>query len=416
MKNTLDAHFVRNTVGISIGEFLWGMGFPVLIESTFLQVFLSAEGASNTVIGLTGTIYFLSISVMPLFSAWFSSRYARKRTLLVLLHIVPSLSILFLGLFYYLFGARFNVVNVFLVYYLLFSVSIALTLPVWQHYVVKIFSEKKRLKGFSVMMMTQNAAKLCAGLCISFLITARGFSLDTAALLFTLTGIVFTVGSFAYAFTYEEPDEKYDIEIRHPFHYVHHYTRHIFKNRAVKFFILSDLEFFSVTAVFAFYARFAVEEAHVSKSIAGGAFAAVAFAGAVCASLMFGFFWQSNVKGKLYASKFVSLAGVLLLLIFESMLAFYIASFFIGFSRGSRSMLFSPCVQKLSGLSDASAYYAIIPLLMLPFSSGLPIGTGKLIDVISGGAGYRISFSILAGLILLSIYFLKETDYPESSG
>lgn len=415
MQKRLDEHFFRNTAGISIGEFLWGMGLPVLLESTFLQVFLSSEGASNTIIGFSGTIFSISISVMPLFAAWFSSRYARKRTLVVLLHIAPSLSVLFLGLFYFIFGAKFNPVNVFLLFFLLFSVSLGLTLPVWQNYVVKIFSENKRLKGLSVMMVSQNAAKLCAGLLISVLITSRGFSLDTAALLFTLTGIVFLAGSAGYGFTYEEPDEKYDVEIRHPFHYVTHYAGHIFKNRAVKFFMLSDLEFISIGAVFAFYARYAVENAHVSKTTAGGLFAAVAFAGAVSASVLYGFLWRSKIKSKLYVSKIVSLSGVMLLIIFQSLPVFYIVSFMLGFSRGSRTLLFSPCIKKISGLADASAYYAIIPLIMLPVSAGLPVGVGRMIDSIPGAYAYRISFIVPAALILLSFYFLKRTDYPESS-
>jgi MFS family permease len=416
MKSTLDEHFVRNTAGISAGEFFWGMGLPVLVESTFLQVFLSSEGASNTVIGFCGAVYFLALSVMPLFSAWFSSRYSRKRTLVVLLHVVPSFSILFLGLFYFVFGARYDAVRVFLIFFLVFSFSLGLTLPVWQNYVVKIFSEKKRLRGFSVMMMSTNAAKLCAGLSITFLITAKGFSLNTAALLFTLTGVLFIIGSAAYAFTYEEPDAPDGAEIRHPVHYVLHYSGHILKNRPAVCFMLSDIEFYSISAAFAFYARYAVEEARVPSVEAGGIFAAIAFSGAVAASLMYGFFWRSKIKSKLYLAKFVSLAGLVLLVVSKSMTAFYLVSFLIGFSRGSRSMLNAPCIKRLSGLSDASPYFAIIPLLMIPFSSGISVGAGKYIDWAGGGNSYRICFAVLAGLVLLSLLFLVKTDYPERRG
>jgi hypothetical protein len=35
-----DLYFLQNVFGISTVEFFWGLGLPVVVESTFLQLFL----------------------------------------------------------------------------------------------------------------------------------------------------------------------------------------------------------------------------------------------------------------------------------------------------------------------------------------------------------------------------------------
>ena len=42
-----DRYYIRNVFGISAVEFLWGLGLPVVVESTFLQLFLKNLGASG---------------------------------------------------------------------------------------------------------------------------------------------------------------------------------------------------------------------------------------------------------------------------------------------------------------------------------------------------------------------------------
>ena len=55
----MDQYFRRNTVGISSVEFFWGLGIPVVMESTFLQLFLRNLGANNFLIGLIPSLSFL---------------------------------------------------------------------------------------------------------------------------------------------------------------------------------------------------------------------------------------------------------------------------------------------------------------------------------------------------------------------
>jgi len=45
-QSDINRYYHRNVFGISAVEFLWGLGLPVVIESTFLQLFLKNMGAS----------------------------------------------------------------------------------------------------------------------------------------------------------------------------------------------------------------------------------------------------------------------------------------------------------------------------------------------------------------------------------
>jgi predicted MFS family arabinose efflux permease len=416
-KISLDTYFLRNALGVSLSEFFWGIGIPILLESTFLQLFLAGQGASNTVIGFSGTIFSVSISIMPLFAAFFASGFQRKKMLVIVIHLFPSAAILLLGLFYFVFGAKYNTITVFLVFFLVFSITLGFTMPVWQNYIVKIFTPAKRLQGLSFMMISQNGAKLLSGIIIAGIIASFGMTLRISAYLFICTGIVFVIGSLLYFITYEQSDSKPDVEIRHPLHYVKHHIKHIFKNKPMLWYIVHDIEFFAIVTVFSFYARYATEHKGISASDAGGIFVILAFAGAVSANILFGFIWSGHIKNKLYFAKVCSFAGILLLVIHPAPYIFLMVSFLLGFSRGARFILYTSAVKLLSGLEDASSYYAIIPLITIIVSGGFPLLAGRSIDFLGflGGDAYRITFILYLLIVLTGFFALKQTVFPEES-
>ena len=69
-----DRYFLQNVIGISGVEFLYGLGLPVVVESTFLQIFLKKLGASNFAIGPILTLPFAVI--LPLVTGKFLDHYA----------------------------------------------------------------------------------------------------------------------------------------------------------------------------------------------------------------------------------------------------------------------------------------------------------------------------------------------------
>jgi hypothetical protein len=92
---------------------------------------------------------------------------------------------------------------------------------------------------------------------------------------------------------------------------------------------------------------------------------------------------------------------------------FYLASFLLGLSRGARLLVYPPAVKKLSGLSDSTSYFAIGPILTLPFAVILPLVTGKFLDhnaALQAGA-YRMVFLTAALLIFFTLLSILKTNF-----
>lgn len=99
-----DHYFLQNVIGISAVEFLWGLGLPIVIESTFLQLFLKSLGASSFAIGLIPFFFFIGSSVFALLSSYLTSGLAFKRQAVIILHLVSGASLLLFGISLFVFG------------------------------------------------------------------------------------------------------------------------------------------------------------------------------------------------------------------------------------------------------------------------------------------------------------------------
>jgi hypothetical protein len=80
-------------------------------------------------------------------------------------------------------------------------------------------------------------------------------------------------------------------------------------------------------------------------------------------------------------------------------------------------MVFTPSVKRLSGQTDATLYFAVAPILALPFSTGLPLLNGAFLDRFAslGAGAFKMMFLGMAVLSLAGLLFaarmpLKETQ------
>jgi hypothetical protein len=149
-----DHYFLQNVIGISAVEFLWGLGLPIVIESTFLQLFLKSLGASSFAI--------IGSSVFALLSSYITSGLAFKRKAVIILHLVSGASLLLFGISLFVFGQVSHILIVFFSCYAIFSVCVGMTLPVWLNFLVKIFSENKSVSGLAVMMIAHKTLPNCS--------------------------------------------------------------------------------------------------------------------------------------------------------------------------------------------------------------------------------------------------------------
>lgn len=74
---------------------------------------------------------------------------------------------------------------------------------------------------------------------------------------------------------------------------------------------------------------------------------------------------------------------------------------------------YAPAVKRLSGLADSTSYFAIGPIITLPFATALPLATGKFLDRFSSlqGDAYRAVFLSAALLVVAALICILKTDF-----
>ncbi len=412
-----DHYFLQNVIGISAVEFLWGLGLPIVIESTFLQLFLKSLGASSFAIGLIPFFFFIGSSVFALLSSYLTSGLAFKRKAVIILHLVSGASLLLFGISLFVFGQVSHILIVFFSCYAIFSVCVGMTLPVWLNFLVKIFSENKSVSGLAFMMIAQNVAKLLCSLIIVRFVEKYAFSLESSALAFMAVGILFIVGSTFFLITRELPHPHETPAVKRVpfFGYIIESIRHILKNRNFLYFLAGDLEFFIVVTIISFYANYATTWCGIDAASAAGIFVGCIYCGAIFANISLGSMGFFSLKNKYIISKIFSFSAVIMLTFFCYYWSFYIASFLLGASRGTRMIVFAPAVKKLSGQADSTSYFAVGPILTLPFAICLPLVFGKFLDHFAWlqADSYRTIFIISIVLILVTLICILKTDFTD---
>jgi len=409
-----DACFRKNVVGVAIVEFFWGLGFPIVLESTFLQLFLKSLGASSFAIGIVPSIFIFGISTFPLFSSYISRNRRYKRPLVTTLHIVSGLSIFLFGAALYFIEDATHVLPLFFASYTVFSLCMGLTIPIWLNYLVRIFSESKTVSGLGYMMLAQNIGKVVSSFFILKIVDTYAFSLQSSAWVFMATGSLFILGSFCFFLTTEVAN-PHDQD-RNNLSFLRH-TRQalaeILRNRRFLIFLAADLDFYVIVTVMSFYATYATGFFGVSAPVAAGTFVACIYAGSITVNIFLGAMNLLGLKQKLVLSKLITLLLLLLLTFLPGYYTFFLISYLLGFGRAIRNMVYAPSVKKFAGKADTTSYFALAPIITIPVGSGFPLLFGKALDLLSfmQADAYRVLFLASAAFILVTLYFSIRTDY-----
>jgi hypothetical protein len=410
-----DRHYWRNVTGISAVEFLWGLGLPVVVESTFLQLFLRSRGASGFALGMIPIFFFVGTSVFALLSSYLTENLVFKRRAVIWLHVLSGASLLLFGAVLYLLEEADHVLPIFFACYAVFSVCVGMTLPVWLNYLVKIFSENRSVSGLAYMMIAQNVAKLISSLVILKLVERYAFAREASALVFLTVGTLFCIGALFFLLTREHGSGEISGEaLRPPFReFFGRSWRHMMANRNFLTFLAGDLEFYVVVTVISFYAAYATEYGGVSPAAAAGLFVGLIYAGSILVNILLGTMGWFSLKTKALVSKVCSLAAVVLMASWPTPVTFYTASYLLGTARGIRMLVFAPAVKKLCGLQDATAYFAVAPLLTLPFATGLPLVCGRFLDRFAWlqADAFRLVFLVAALLLTGTFFCTLKADF-----
>jgi len=353
--------------------------------------------------------------VFALLSSYYTEGLEYKRPSVINLHLISGLSLVFFGAILYLLGEQAPILTIFFVAYAIFSICVGMTLPVWLNYLVNIFSERKSYSGMGFMLLTQNLAKLSSSLLIVKIVETYAFSQTSSAIVFLGVGILFCGGGFFFLLTKEIPSVPIiDKQARRPFRrYVQKTVVHIFKNRNFLWFLAGDMDFYIIVTVISFYANYATAFCGIKSSIAAGYFVSFLYLGAIITNILVGSLDMFAPRNKYVVSKCASMTALLLLTVFGSQWSFFLASALMGVARGSRMVVYPPAIKKLSGQTDVTGYFAVAPILTIPFALALPMAFGSFLDYFShlDGDAYRIVFLVSLGLILGSMFCILRVDF-----
>ncbi len=408
-------NFLRNTVGISSVEFFWGMGMPVLIESTFLQLFLRSLGASYFLIGLLPVFLGVSIPVFSLVSAYVSAGLKSKRLSVVLYHMAAALPVALFGLFLLVFRPETGVLQLFIAVYLLFSIGVGFTLPAWQSYLVSLFSHQDSLRALSVMYIVQSISKLIGSFVIYRTVARFALSIHGAALVFTFGGVILFTGASFFFLTREQYDGD---EAPPPFSGPAGFMRslrRILGSGDFRMFIGSDFSYFALVVVLSFYGNYARDFGGVPEELVAGAFVAVSYAGGIVSQVLFGWLNLLSLRNKFVISKVLAIVGVLGLLPGGGTAVFLGCAALLGASRALRMLIYPPAVKALAQTHDTTAHFALIALVEMPLSSGLPLAAGFFLDraITLGADSYRILFTAMVLLLAVGLFFALKLDFSD---
>jgi len=414
----IDRYFKQNVIGISGAEFFWGLGLPVVLESTFLQLFLKNLGASSFQVGLIPAFSFLGSSVFALISSYLTEGLETKRRSVIFLHLISGFSMVFFGASLFFVGEQAPVLSIFFISYAVFSICVGMTIPVWLNYLVSIFTEERSFSGLGFMLLAQNFARLSSSLMIVKFVEKYAFSQTSSAGIFLVVGLLFCVGGLFFLLTKEipTPDVGAGMGRGSFWTYVQNTGRQIFQNRNFLLFLVGDMDFYVIVTVISFYANFATAFCGIETSIAAGFFVSFIYIGAIMTNILLGSLDMLAPRNKYVLSKIASMSALLLLMAFGTLWGFFLASFLLGVARGARMVVYPPAIKKLSGLKDVTGYFAVAPILTMPFALLLPMAYGYFLDLFSHlrGDSYRIVFLMSLVLVVGSLLTILRVDFQNN--
>ena len=408
----------RNTAGLAWSEFCVGLALPVITaDAAFLPLLMRAAGGTTFEVGLMAAIFWAALAVLPLVSAYLTRGASDKRTIAIVTNATLALPPLVFGGVLLLLGPRFLSVAALIITYAFLATAFGVSAPLWREYVTRIFPPQRVFAGLSVMFALQTVARILSGLLAAALVERFVFAPAMVGAVFIGTGVLLAVAALMLALTRElAPAAPGNAGAGARFVEV---VATALRNRSFLLYMANDIEFYASSAVTAFYAVYATEHVGIAAA-AATAFVVATHSGSTAAYLFLGRSRLLSLRQRLILGKCLSVAGVLLVLAVPAFAApapwaFFAASALIGIGRATRQLAFLPVVKLLSRRSDATAYYALAQLVTMPFSVGLPLLAGQVLQLLAalGGDAYRLVFGALAALMALSMFVLLRVDLSE---
>jgi MFS family permease len=325
-----DTYFLRNVIGVSGVEFVWGLGLPIVLESTFLQLFIKTLGATNFMIGLIPVFFFVGSSIFALVSSYYTAHLLFKKMAVILLHVASGISLICFGLFLMVTNQLNQALIAFFISYGVFSLFIGMLMPAWMNYLVHIFSEKKSVSGIAYMNIAQNGAKLIGSLVIAKIVDRYAFSFGASSYVFLGISLLFSLGSLFFLMTHEVSLDKDQLPVQklNIIRYTVQSAKIVLGDKNFLRFLIGDFDFYAVVTVISFYANYATLYRQIDPAIAAGVFVACIYIGAIASNFLLGSLQLLDLKKNYMVYKGLSFLAIMILFFLLPVMGIHYGQFY----------------------------------------------------------------------------------------
>ncbi len=199
---------IHNFIAFGLDYIFFGLALSLISPTTILPAFATRLGASNALVGLLVTVFYLAWDLPQLFAGNIIARRPTKKPTLLWMAYVGRPVVWLFALLLILTGgnpAWLNMGMLFVVLAVLFSTD-AFAAIAWFDVLGRAFPSEKRGGYLSIWQVAKALAVLGGASLVGYVLSDRGPGFpDNYALLFGLGGGAFLISGIALALIYEPP-------------------------------------------------------------------------------------------------------------------------------------------------------------------------------------------------------------------
>lgn len=403
----------RNTVLNAAGEGLWGFAMAFHNMNSVIPMFLAQLGASAFILGLIPGGFILLVALPQLLSANLFRHSTRIKELNIGLHFAMAPIAFLIGMaFYYFEFVGQTGIMVYLVLWIIWSLSVGFLVPVWADFLASVTVTSRRGRFFGITFTVNAIMGMVGGYVLKEVLSMESLSFPSNfGAAFLIMTLAILVGNIFFIF----------IKVIHPPSQKREQLDHWWQNlktiytqdRNFRNYIFSRALAAATMMPLAFYGVDLQNRFDLPLSSAG-TFTFFLVVGQAIFNIVFGYIGDIYGRKVAISGFFIGhfLAGLTAILATEPWMA-YLAFGFVGMGFGAAQSSFMVFVYEFAGeLGDRKLYYAALDTAVAPFIVVYISMAGLLVEAFGTIPLYTLSLGFLVAGLLVFIY---KVDAPKSA-
>jgi len=382
-------------------EGFWGLGGGFVVPTTILAIFLTNFTPSKIVIGLLFTIPALGSSLTPIFSAYYTGKFAKKKIPLVYLHIGYVICWFIISILTFL-AKRFSaegIITLFFIFYGLSSAIIGFIIPPYFDYIGKVL-HKRRGTYFGIALATSGGLSILGAFLARKILSSVPFPQNYGFCFFSAS--IFQLLSILFLGLNVESEESPVPERKGLGIFLRDIAGILKRDkRYLRLFVVQVLMSFGGMSS-SFYAVYASSRLQLTAGMLGY-FTVMLVLGGMVASILLGILGDMLGHSlSLFIAIACGITSALIALAGSSVSHFYLLFFLLGFSLTPTYIACTNLILEIATIEQRSSYLALNSSFVGPFAAVAPLIGGFLIRTFSYSLVFSLTIAVLfAGLLVL---------------